>query len=82
MSDAITVALIGLTGSLIGSLLGILASSKLTQYRIEQLEKKVEKHNSVIERTFKLETNEEVIEKEIEHLGEVIHRLEKYHEAE
>ncbi len=82
MSDAIAVALIGLTGSLVGSLIGVLASSKLTQYRLEQLEKKVEKHNSVIERTFKLETHEEIMVKEIEHLGEVVHRLEQYHEPE
>lgn len=34
---------------------GILISNKLTTYRIEQLEKKVDKHNNVIERIFKLE---------------------------
>lgn len=33
----------------------MVASANLTAYRIEQLEKKVEKHNGVIERTFKLE---------------------------
>ena len=46
MSDAIVVALIGLGGSAIGSLIGVLASSKLTQYRLEQLEKKVQAHNN------------------------------------
>lgn len=55
MSDVVMVAVIGLVGSGIGSLSGILVSSKLTNYRIEQLEKKVEKHNNVVERTFKLE---------------------------
>ena len=35
---------------LIGSLGGILAASKLMNYRIEQLEKKVDKHNNVVER--------------------------------
>lgn len=53
--EAIIVALIGLAGSAVGSLCGVLVSSKLTQYRIEQLEKKVEAHNSLIERTYKLE---------------------------
>ena len=38
----ILVALIGLAGSGLGSVLGILVSSKLTQYRLEQLEKKVD----------------------------------------
>jgi hypothetical protein len=55
MSETAIVALITLGGSGIGSLLGIILSSKLTAYRLEQLEKKVDKHNTVIERTFKLE---------------------------
>lgn len=55
LSDPIIVALIGLAGSGIGSLIGVLASSKLTQYRIEQLEKKVNAHNNLVERTYKLE---------------------------
>ncbi len=55
MDNAVIVALIGLGGSALGSVLGVLASSKLTQYRLEQLEKKVDKHNQVMERTFKLE---------------------------
>jgi hypothetical protein len=49
------VALVGLAGSGLGTFAGIVASSKLTNYRIGQLEKKVDKHNTVIERTFILE---------------------------
>lgn len=41
--------------SLAGSFLGVLASQKLTQFRLERLEAKVDKHNEVIERTYKLE---------------------------
>lgn len=55
MSESVIVALITLFGSGLGSLCGIVISSKLTNYRLEQLEKKVEKHNTVIERTFVLE---------------------------
>lgn len=55
MSDAVLVALLSLAGTVIGSLVGILTANKLTNYRIEQLEKKVDKHNSVVERTYKLE---------------------------
>lgn len=55
MSDAIIVAILSLCGTLLGSIAGILAANKLTNYRIEQLEKKVDKHNTVIERMFKLE---------------------------
>lgn len=55
MSDTILVALISLVGTLVGTFGGIVTGSKLMTYRIEQLEKKVEKHNNVVERTFVLE---------------------------
>lgn len=55
MSETILVALLSLLGTLIGTFGGIVTGSKLMTYRIEQLEKKVEKHNSVVERTYKLE---------------------------
>lgn len=50
MTSAVIVALISLVGTLAGSLGGIMVSSKLTNYRIEQLEKKVDKHNNFAER--------------------------------
>lgn len=55
MSSEITVALISLAGTALGTLGGILAANRLTNYRIEQLEKKVQAHNNLIERTYKLE---------------------------
>ena len=55
MSETVLVALIGLCGSGLGSLGGVLVSSKLTQYRLEQLEKKVQAHNGLVERTYRLE---------------------------
>ena len=51
MASEIIVGVLSLIGTLIGSYSGI----RLITYRIEQLEKKVEKHNNIIERTFKLE---------------------------
>lgn len=65
MPSEIVVALIGLAGSAVGAFSGILVSSKLTAYRIEQLEKKVDKHNTVIERTFKLEEAQAVMQEQI-----------------
>lgn len=65
MSDTIIIALISLIGTLGGTFGGILATSKLTNYRIEQLEKKVDRHNSIIERTYKLEENEKLLEEKI-----------------
>jgi hypothetical protein len=68
MSDTIIVAFLSLAGTLLGSLFGILAANKLTNYRIEQLEKKVEEHNNVVERVYDLEKQLAVDEEEIEHL--------------
>ena len=55
MSQEIAVALLAFLGTCVGTLGGILTANKLTNYRIAQLEKKVEKHNSVVERTYRLE---------------------------
>ena len=54
MSETIVVGILSLIGTLIGSLGGVLAANRLTNYRIEQLEKKVERHNQVVERVYKL----------------------------
>lgn len=51
----IIIALLSLLGTIVGSLAGVLTSSRLTTYRIQQLEKKVEKHNTIVERTYRLE---------------------------
>lgn len=55
MSDIVMVAVISGAFTLVGSLLGVIASAKMTNYRIAQLEKKVEKHNNVVERMFRIE---------------------------
>lgn len=54
MSD-IWVAIIAMVGTAIGSLGGILASSKLTNFRLESLEERVNKHNNMVERLYKVE---------------------------
>lgn len=79
MNDAILVAVISLVGTLGGSFGGILTANKLTNYRIQQLEKKVEKHNKVIERVYNLEKNEAVMEEEIKVANHRISDLEGYH---
>jgi len=55
VTSEIIVALLGLLGTLAGSFLGVVAANKLVQYRLEQLEDKVNKHNQIIERTYILE---------------------------
>ncbi len=57
MNSDIIVAVISFLGTLFGTLGGIVASSRLTVYRISQLEKKVEKHNNLIERMVRVENS-------------------------
>lgn len=52
---SLAVAAMSLAGTLAGTFGGILVSNRLTTYRIEQLEAKVAAHNSLVERTYKLE---------------------------
>lgn len=61
MTDTVIIGLISGAASIVGTFSGILVSSKLTNYRLEQLEKKVEKHNNVIERTYQNEKEIEVL---------------------
>lgn len=68
MAIEVSVALISLVGTALGTLGGILVSNKLTVYRIEQLEKKMDKHNTLIERMYRLEERVCGIEEDIKNL--------------
>ena len=70
MPQEIVVALLAFLGTCVGTLGGILAASRLVNYRIEQLEKKVEKHNSVVERTYRLEGEVRELQHEVVDLKE------------
>jgi hypothetical protein len=50
MPVEIVVGLLSLTGTAIGTFGGIITSAKLTNYRIQQLEKKVDEHNNFARR--------------------------------
>ena len=65
MNSETLVGLLSLAGTLIGSLSGILVSNKLVNYRLARLEEKVNKHNSIVERTYKLEGRMTEVEHEI-----------------
>ena len=73
MSSEIIVALLSLVGTFFGTFSGI----KLMSYRIEQLEKKVEKHNSVVERQYDIEKITAVLSEEIKVANHRIEDLEK-----
>ena len=75
--EAIIVALIGLAGSALGSIIGVIASARLTSYRIEQLEQKVQAHNNLIDRTYRLEQHNEVQDEKIAAANHRIEDLER-----
>lgn len=68
MDPTIIVSLVTLAGTAMTTFVGIFASAKLTAYRIQQLEDKVNKHNNIIERTFCLETKQEDLADRLEKL--------------
>ena len=84
MNDVILVALIGAAASIIGSIATFKASVKknaeqtnLTIYRIDQLERKVQQHNNLIERTYRLEETAHVYDEKIKVVNHRIDDLEK-----
>ncbi len=74
MDSNVLVALLSLVGTLLGSLAGVLTSSKLTNYRLSQLEEKVDRHNSFSERIPLLEEKLKVANHRIGDLEGVINR--------
>ncbi len=77
MATEIIISLITLLGSALGTFGGIFVNSKLTAYRIEQLEKKQDKHNAVIERTYKLEEESALQDEKIKSNERRIEMLER-----
>ena len=82
MDSSIISALIALGGSLLGTLGGIMVSNKLTAYRLEQLEKKVDKHNNVLERVARMEQNEKTIWRRVDELRNEVHEMKEGREYE
>ena len=68
MSDTIIVAVLSCLGTLAGSVVSVLTANRITNYKIEKLEEEVKKHNSIIERTFKLEGRCDVFDEKFEEL--------------
>ena len=75
--ETIIVGVLSLVGTLVGSIAGILTANKLTNYRIDQLEKKVDKHNSVIERVALLEKDNGTQWKRIDELRDDLEAIKR-----
>lgn len=65
MSDTVIVAIISFLGTLLGAYIANRKSAAIMEYRLQQLEKKVDKHNTVIERTYALEKRADVTDEKI-----------------
>ena len=74
MNSELLVALWSLAGTPLGSLGGVLASSQLTNYRLSQLEKKVDRHNGFGEKIPVLEEKLKVVNHRLDDLEEVMSR--------
>ncbi len=74
--DGIIIALIGVVGSAGGSLIAALISNKVWQYRIEQLEKKVDEYNNIVKRTYKLEEEQTLTDEKIKVINHRLKNLE------
>lgn len=68
MSTEVLVALLSLAGTAIGSVAGILAANRLTAYRLQQLEAKVDRHNCLMERMAVVETSVKSAHRRIDEL--------------
>lgn len=68
IDSTIVVALISFAGTILGSMLGVLKSNDKTLYRIEQLEKKVEAHNQLVERMTIVEQETKANEQRLDRL--------------
>ena len=70
--------ILSLVASLVGTFGGIITSTKLTNYQINELKKRVDKHNHVIERTYRLEEHCKYIDERIEKLESEVENYEKH----
>lgn len=77
MTETVIVAVLSLVGTAIGSIVSVLTANRLTNYKIDALQKQVEKHNQVIERTFRLEEHAAVVDVQLDAAEQRIHSLEK-----
>ena len=76
MSTAVATVIVGVM-SLIGTVIGSYSGIKLMTYRIEQLEKKVEKHNNLVERMYKVEETTAILINDMKVANHRIDDLEK-----
>lgn len=76
MSENIITSLIGIIPTIVVAVISIVSNNAVIKVKIEELEKKVDKHNQIIERTYKLEGDVDTAFKRIDEERDRINRLE------
>lgn len=76
MSENIITALIGIVPAVFVAIVSIISNNEIVKVKIEELEKKVDKHNQLIERTYKVERDVETAFKRLDESRDRIVRLE------
>lgn len=77
MQSEVLVAIISFAGTSVGSIVAVVTANSLTNYKIEELRKQVEKHNTIIDRVYRLEAEDKVKNEEIKVINHRIEDLEK-----
>lgn len=77
MTGEIIVAVISFLGTAVGSVASILTANRLTNYKIEELKKEVEKHNGLIDRVYKLEGRADLTEEQLKGIDRRVEDLER-----
>ncbi|MDO4565182.1 MAG: hypothetical protein Q4C04_06170 [Clostridia bacterium] len=65
MNPNVLIALLSFLGTMVGALGGVMASARLTAFRLKRLEEKVDAHNHLVERMAVVEQRVELIEREV-----------------
>jgi sensor histidine kinase YesM len=81
MTSEIIVAILSLFGTALGGVVSVFTANKLTNYKIDELKKEVEKHNGLIDRVYKLEEKATLTEEQIKVANHRIDDLEKTQEV-
>lgn len=76
MTESIINSLIGIVPAILVAVVSIISNNQIVKVKIEELEKKVDKHNQIVERTYKLESDVKTAFNKLDEERQRIERLE------
>lgn len=78
MNESIVIALIGIVPSVLVAIVSIVSNNAIVKVKLEELEKRVDKHNQVVERTYLLERDQATYWSKFDGMNERLMKVEKY----